>query len=172
MTFEEQLAKRSNWGKWGADDEKGALNYITDKKRAEAAALVRRGRSFALGLPVMNCAGPQQGLVWAKASESYDKAIELDPGHWQARFGKAFGISMAPEFLGVRPVAIKQFEELLAIQEQGAPEPHHAQTYFRLGTLYKDAGNTAKAREIWDRGLRLFPDNSVLKGTIEASTKK
>ena len=116
--------------------------------------------------------GPQQGIVWSQASAAYDKAIELDPGHWQARFGKAFGISMAPEFLGVRPVAIKQFEELLTIQEQGAPEPQHAQTYFRLGTLYKDAGNMAKAREIWDKGLRLFPENTVLKGTLEASTKK
>jgi kynurenine formamidase len=62
MTFEEQLAKLSNWGKWGADDEKGALNYITDAKRAEAAKLVRTGKSFALGLPVQNCAGPQQGV--------------------------------------------------------------------------------------------------------------
>jgi hypothetical protein len=41
MTFEEQLEKLSNWGKWGADDERGALNYITDAKRAEAAKLVR-----------------------------------------------------------------------------------------------------------------------------------
>ena len=63
MTFEEQLAELKNWGKWGADDEKGALNYITDRKRAEAASLVRRGRTFALGLPVKNCAGPQQGLA-------------------------------------------------------------------------------------------------------------
>ena len=23
-----------NWGKWGNDDERGALNYITEKKRA------------------------------------------------------------------------------------------------------------------------------------------
>ena len=61
MTFEEQLEKLSNWGKWGADDEKGALNYITGAKRAEAAGLVRTGKSFALGLPIQNCAGPQQG---------------------------------------------------------------------------------------------------------------
>jgi hypothetical protein len=23
--------KHSNWGRWGKDDERGALNYITDK---------------------------------------------------------------------------------------------------------------------------------------------
>ncbi len=116
--------------------------------------------------------GPQQGIVWMKASAAYDAAIKLDPEHWTARFGKAFGESMAPEFLGMRPGAIRQFEELLAIQKRKAPEPHYASTYFRLGTLYKDAGNVEKARELWAEGLRLFPDNEELKGTIEASTKR
>ena len=27
----------SNWGKWGQDDQLGALNYITPQKRAQAA---------------------------------------------------------------------------------------------------------------------------------------
>ena len=35
----------SNWGRWGADDELGALNYITPGKRREAAGLVREGIS-------------------------------------------------------------------------------------------------------------------------------
>jgi len=35
--------KHSNWGRWGKDDERGALNYITDKKRAAAARLVQTG---------------------------------------------------------------------------------------------------------------------------------
>lgn len=116
--------------------------------------------------------GPQQGIVWMKASAAYDAAIKLEPEHWTARFGKAFGTSMAPEFLGMRPEAIRQFEELLDIQKRRPPEPHFADTYFRLGTLYKDAGNVEKAREIWNAGLVLFPDNKELKGTIEASTKR
>ncbi|MCK6460646.1 MAG: hypothetical protein L6Q95_12230, partial [Planctomycetes bacterium] len=116
--------------------------------------------------------GPQQGIVWMKASAAYDAAIKLEPEHWTARFGKAFGTSMAPEFLGMRPEAIRQFEELLEIQKRKAPEPHYAGTYFRLGTLYKDAGNVEKAQKIWAEGLALFPDNEELKGTIEVSTKK
>jgi hypothetical protein len=38
----------SNWGRWGKDDQKGALNLITPAKRKEAAALVREG--FAVSL--------------------------------------------------------------------------------------------------------------------------
>jgi kynurenine formamidase len=39
---------RSNWGRWGADDERGAVNLITPAKRAAAAALVRTGRTVSL----------------------------------------------------------------------------------------------------------------------------
>ena len=43
-----------NWGRWGDDDERGALNLITDAKRAQAAALVQEGLSVscARALPV------------------------------------------------------------------------------------------------------------------------
>ena len=38
----------SNWGRWGPDDELGALNLITPAKRRAAAALVRDGVSVSL----------------------------------------------------------------------------------------------------------------------------
>jgi kynurenine formamidase len=44
----------SNWGRWGSDDDRGALALITDEHRARAAALVRTGRAVSLAhdLPV------------------------------------------------------------------------------------------------------------------------
>jgi len=38
----------SNWGRWGKDDQLGALNLITPKKRQEAAKLVKLGLSVSL----------------------------------------------------------------------------------------------------------------------------
>src|SRR6476620_11679857 len=38
----------SNWGRWGKDDEIGALNLITPAKRKQAAALVKEGVSVSL----------------------------------------------------------------------------------------------------------------------------
>ena len=38
----------SNWGRWGKDDELGALNLITPAKRKQAAALVKEGFSVSL----------------------------------------------------------------------------------------------------------------------------
>lgn len=38
----------SNWGRWGKDDQLGALNLITPEKRKEAAGLVKEGVSISL----------------------------------------------------------------------------------------------------------------------------
>lgn len=38
----------SNWGRWGKNDQLGALNLITPQKRKEAAALVKEGLSISL----------------------------------------------------------------------------------------------------------------------------
>ena len=39
---------RRNWGRWGDEDQVGAINLITAEKRAAAAALVRTGRTVSL----------------------------------------------------------------------------------------------------------------------------
>ena len=49
------------WGKWGPDDEFGATNFIEPADIAAAARLIRKGKVFALGLP-LNSDGPQRGL--------------------------------------------------------------------------------------------------------------
>jgi hypothetical protein len=56
-----QLSERyRNWGKWGPDDELGAINYITPQKIIEAASLVRKGKVFSLALP-LDGSGPMTG---------------------------------------------------------------------------------------------------------------
>jgi kynurenine formamidase len=42
----------SNWGRWGANDELGTLNFITPETRRTAAALVRSGRAVSLSRPI------------------------------------------------------------------------------------------------------------------------
>ena len=50
--LEEYIAKYSNWGRWGDDDELGAPNLITRAIVRDAARDVRTGRVVGLGLPV------------------------------------------------------------------------------------------------------------------------
>ncbi|MFC0080795.1 cyclase family protein [Aciditerrimonas ferrireducens] len=58
--FEERFRRLSNWGRWGPDDQRGALNLITADKVRRASTLVRRGRTFSLQLP-LDEHGPQTG---------------------------------------------------------------------------------------------------------------
>jgi kynurenine formamidase len=54
-------AKRvSNWGRWGADDVLGTLNFLDEGKRREGAGLVRRGAAFSLAQR-FEANGPQKG---------------------------------------------------------------------------------------------------------------
>jgi len=50
----------SNWNRWGSDDVRGTLNFLTADKRRQGAELVRRGETFSLAQRFdMN--GPQRG---------------------------------------------------------------------------------------------------------------
>lgn len=47
-----------NWGKWGKDDCRGTLNYITPQRMIGAAQCVKTGRSISLAIPINTVAGP------------------------------------------------------------------------------------------------------------------
>ncbi|MFD0536157.1 hypothetical protein ACFQY7_22840 [Actinomadura luteofluorescens] len=51
-------AEVSNWGRWGAEDERGTTNLITPREIVGAARLVRKGAVFDLGIP-LGADGPQ-----------------------------------------------------------------------------------------------------------------
>ncbi len=63
--FDRWMADLSNWGRWGAEDELGTLNLITDAKRVEAAALVQAGITVSLsrGLGLGQRATFQRGFA-------------------------------------------------------------------------------------------------------------
>jgi kynurenine formamidase len=42
----------SNWGRWGPEDQLGTLNFVTPEDVVGAAGLIKRGKVFALGLPL------------------------------------------------------------------------------------------------------------------------
>jgi kynurenine formamidase len=55
----EALAKRvSNWGRWGADDQRGTLNLITPGVVSRGVRAARQGRVFSLAIP-FDQSGPQ-----------------------------------------------------------------------------------------------------------------
>src|ERR1700687_2492952 len=52
------LEKCSNGGRWGKDDERGALNHINDRKRAAAAKLVQSGEAVSMAVSLATLPAP------------------------------------------------------------------------------------------------------------------
>nr|WP_202447261.1 cyclase family protein [Streptomyces sp. SID5468] len=60
--FWEIARQVNNWGRWGAEDELGTLNFVTDEVVRAAVATVRGGRRIPLALP-LRPDGVQTGAV-------------------------------------------------------------------------------------------------------------
>ena len=54
------IERFSNWGRWGDDDQLGALNHVGPEQITAAARLVRQGKVISMGLP-LDLNGPQSG---------------------------------------------------------------------------------------------------------------
>jgi kynurenine formamidase len=75
---------RSNWGRWGADDQRGTINLITPEKRVEAARLVQTGRTVSLARPlrpIPGVANPPVHIAWGGGDPS-----EGGAGDWIGMF--------------------------------------------------------------------------------------
>ena len=57
---DELCLRYRNWGRWGAEDERGTLNFITPDALKHAATMIKSGRVVSCALP-FNSAGPQSG---------------------------------------------------------------------------------------------------------------
>jgi kynurenine formamidase len=76
----------SAWGRWGADDERGALNHLTPERVLEAAALVREGISVTLSRTL-------------DTTPSLDNPHPAD--HRMTAWGGAEPLSLAKDYVGV-----------------------------------------------------------------------
>jgi kynurenine formamidase len=84
--LDEYIASYSNWGRWGADDELGAVNLITPSIVRDAAHAVRAGRVVGLGLP-FDLEGPQTGMLGRFNCLRYSTATGTDHAHGLQRLG-------------------------------------------------------------------------------------
>lgn len=97
-----------------------------------------------------------------KADKQFDKVLDLDENHWEARFTKAVSYTFWPAFLGKGQEAISHFETLVKQQEGSPVQEHQAQTYLYLGNMLAEK-DPARAREIWQQGMARHPGSAELR---------
>ncbi|MEV6875300.1 cyclase family protein [Amycolatopsis sp. NPDC051128] len=110
-------AKRcSNWGRWGADDVLGTLNFLDDAKRREGAALVRRGVSFSLAQR-FDADGPQKG--WRRRTNPVHTMLDTGLEAERGTQGFPHGIGGADDVVFMPLQASTQWDGLGHIFDHG-----------------------------------------------------
>jgi tetratricopeptide (TPR) repeat protein len=104
-----------------------------------------------------------QGELSSEALELLDRALEIDPASWIARFILASISDRSPSFLGRGKRAAKEYDELLRMQGDRTDNPQFARVFAARGRQLSREGQADSAHALWARGARLFPDDSVLK---------
>ncbi|MFY9345422.1 MAG: hypothetical protein WAT39_23220 [Planctomycetota bacterium] len=159
---------------WNAAREAGAMDKLLAvvRARAEASpgdpeaqlqladAYLQRGRRD----PALS--SRERGEFVSLADQAFDKVLELNTDHWEARYQKAVSLTFWPDFLGKGPESVRQFETLLAVQGRQPPNPRHANTFLFLGNLYSQRGEFQKAAEVWARGAAQFPGDTSLRDKV------
>ena len=102
-------------------------------------------------------------MLAMQADQSFDQALKLDSSNWEARFSKASALSYWPAELNKSEEVMQNLVTLVEQQESQSPQPHFAQTYVLLGEQYQKAGYADDARQMWQRGATLFPNNNTLR---------
>ncbi|MFH8485053.1 cyclase family protein [Streptomyces longisporoflavus] len=106
----------SNWGRWGADDRLGTLNFLTEDKRLQGAALVRRGVSFSLAQPFdMN--GPQKG--WRRRTNPVHTMLDTGADAALGTQGLPHGIGGADDVVAMPLQCSTQWDGLGHIFDHG-----------------------------------------------------
>jgi kynurenine formamidase len=86
-----------NWGKWGAEDEVGSLNYLTREQVLAAALSIRRGKVFTLQVKMAN---PDGDPVWPGRMGAV-RTMVIDEGQYIAGKGPAVagGLHYADDYM-------------------------------------------------------------------------
>src|SRR4051795_6081804 len=113
-----EAAKRcSNWGRWGADDVLGTLNFLDEAKRLEGARLVRRGVSFSLAQR-FDMDGPQKG--WRRRTNPVHTMLDTGVDAERGTQGFPHGLGGADDVV-FRPLqASTQWDGLGHIFDHGS----------------------------------------------------
>ncbi len=142
----------TNWGKWGPDDEVGALNYLTAEEVLRAVRLVRQGKVFTLQ---MRMCDPKGDPVWP-GRRGAERLMVFDEGSWMGDKAPQFpgGLHYADDFITAFLQGSTQYDALGHVWYDGQIyNGYDAKT--TIGGLSKASVLPIAERGVVGRGLLL-----------------
>src|SRR5215208_1870353 len=112
----------------------------------------------------------RQGELSSDAIDLLDRALEMQPDHWLARYVLASIAYRSPAFLGRGKRAAKELDELLRMQGDRTDDPMFARVFALRGMQLSRQGKADSARALWLRGAALFPADAELRELVQRSS--
>lgn len=109
-------ARVSNWGRWGAGDVRGTMNFLDAAKRRAAASLIRTGESFSLSQR-FDMDGPQKG--WRRRTNPVHTMLDTGTDAEAGVQGFPHGIGGADDVIAMPLQCSTQWDGLGHIFDHG-----------------------------------------------------
>jgi kynurenine formamidase len=116
MAVSEQSATDTNWGRWGAEDERGTLNLLTPEVVLNATKVCKTGKVYNLGLPIQKEGMPI--LDYRGAPQRLTLMNHGDPGMFDA-FGAAPDVGANEDILVMASHTITHMDALCHVFKGG-----------------------------------------------------
>jgi len=109
--------KTGNWGRWGADDQRGALNLITPDVVLAGLRAARTGKVYSLGIPIGRHLTPDLGGI-RPYPERLTMSTPADSGNYE-QYGAAPGVGANEDLVFVPSHAGTHMDALCHIYANG-----------------------------------------------------
>jgi kynurenine formamidase len=103
------LSTGSNWGRWGADDERGTLNLLTPERVLAATQVCKTGKVYSLSLPIQQQGVPIFDYRGAPRRYTLTSASDVEP---YADMGGAPGLGANEDMLVLASHSITHMDAL------------------------------------------------------------
>lgn len=152
------------------ENEKLAKEKKEIKEEKEIFELhIQLGMAYVDKMPTV--ARVSQGILSNRSIREFTTVLEHDPKNWAACFGRAMNYLYWPRIFNKSTNAIEDFQKCMELQRETNLESYYVRSYIGLGDAYVKNNQTAEAKEIWEQGIKLFPDNEELKIRVATPEK-
>jgi tetratricopeptide (TPR) repeat protein len=111
-------------------------------------------------------AGSITQVILANTALTYfSKSIELAPS-WIAYYTRGNSYLYWPKIFNRAHLGVEDLEQCMKLQKADTLRNYHVRAYISLGDGHWKMDDTAKAKQVWQEGLKLFPGNALLQARL------
>jgi tetratricopeptide (TPR) repeat protein len=113
-----------------------------------------------------------QVILANDAQKQFTKSIEIQKS-WLNLFTRGNGYLYWPMVFGRAPLGIADLEEAVELaRKDPKPKKVYARSFAALGDGYWKTEQAAKAKAVWQEGLKLFPGDAQLQARLSRCDKR